>query len=142
VKPPSFRDLLTLEADARCAVDLLMYFQRHPDVYVTSEWLAARVGYGPEKVEAAIRALANAGVIVRRRHPSLPAVLYRVVDADRWPGSGAIAYTARWRRQLYLVLRSRERGRRAAVAGARADANLERTTTLLSRMQPQPRIRA
>src|SRR5262249_26180837 len=75
--------LLTLAVDVRCAVDVLVYFYRHPNVYVTTGWLPARVGYRPEEVEAAIEALTRAGFIVQHRHPSLTAaVLYRLAESQ------------------------------------------------------------
>src|SRR5262249_42890478 len=60
-----WQDLLSLEVDVRCAVDLVMYFCRHPNVYVTMGGLAARIGYPPEDVEAGIDALVRMGFVVR-----------------------------------------------------------------------------
>jgi len=121
--------LLTLAVDVRCAVDVLVYFYRHPNVYVTTGWLPARVGYRPEEVEAAIEALTRAGFIVQHRHPSLTAaVLYRLAESESAFEFVQTVDALRWRRQLYLMLRSRERCRRAVAA----DRRLERAERLLA----------
>ena len=45
-------ELVALELDTPCALDPLLYLSRHPNIYVTTEWLPARLGYLAEDVEA------------------------------------------------------------------------------------------
>jgi hypothetical protein len=139
VKQRFFQHLITLQADTRCAVDLLRYFYRHPSVYVTTDQLASSVGYGRDNIEAAIGTLTQGGLIVQRGHRRLTAALYHLV-AEKWVSELAhAASTARGRRHLRLVLRSHELCRRAAVANARANARLDRSGRLLTMIRLIPR---
>ena len=133
------QQLITLGADTRCAADLLRYFYRHPSMYVTTDQLASSVGYGRSDIEVAICTLTQAGLIVQRRHQRLTAALYHLV-AEEWLSDLAeAASTVRGRRQLRLVLRSRELCRRAAAANTRSYKRLSHSETLLAAIPPTPR---
>jgi biotin operon repressor len=139
VKRPFFQQLITLGADTRCAADLLRYFYRHPSVYVTTDQLGSSVGYSRGDIEAAICTLTQAGLIVQRRHQRLAAALYHLV-AEEWLSDLAqAASTVRGRRQLRLVLRSRELCRRAAAANTRAGIRLHHSERLLATIRTTPR---
>jgi biotin operon repressor len=132
VKKRFFQHLITLRADTRCAADLLRYLYRHPSAYVTTDQLASSVGYSRGDIETAICTLTQAGLIVQRRHQRLTAALYYLV-AEEWLSDLAQATsTVRGRRQLRLVLRSRELCRRAAAATTRADMRLHHSARLLA----------
>jgi DNA-binding transcriptional regulator GbsR (MarR family) len=126
------RELLARDADASCATALVMYFARHPHIYVTIDRLAVQVGYSAARVESSIEMLIRAGVIVQRRHAGLTAVMYRV-SAPPWPqGLPATAFMSRWQRQIRLLRDARERCRRAALRAARADERLRRAAELIA----------
>ena len=134
-----FQQLITLGADTRCTADLLRYFYRHPSVYITADQLASSVGYGRGDIEAAICTLTEVGLVVQRRHNRLAAALYHLV-AEEWLSDLAQATsTVRGRRQLRLVLRSRELCRRASAAITRADTRLLHSERLLATIRPTPR---
>jgi len=139
VKRRFLERLVALGVDTRCAADLLRYFQRHPTVYVTTDQLAACVGYAPDHIEAGILTLTRAGLLVQRRQPGLTAALYRLV-AEAWLSELVrAASSASGRRQLRRVLRSHELCRRAAAANGRAEANLHRSDRLLRTVHLTPR---
>jgi hypothetical protein len=139
VKRRFFQQLITLGADTRCAADLLRYLYRHPSVYITTDQLASSVGYGRGDIEAAICTLTQAGLIVQRRHQRLTAALYHLVAEEWLSDLSHAAATVRGRRQLRLVLRSRELCRRAAAANTRAYKRLCHSERLLAAIPPTPR---
>jgi hypothetical protein len=131
------REILARDAvDTPCALDVLLYFHRHPNVYVTTDWLPARLGYVAQDVEAAIELLTSAGVIAQRRHAHLSAVLYRLAETPWSPEGAETASIGRWRRQLRLVRQARARCLRAAAHAARSRERLERTEALLATIRP------
>jgi len=128
---PLLRALLAPDADARCMTALLMYFCRHPHIYVTTDRLAAHVGYTVDRVESSIESLIRTGVIAPPRHSGLGAVMCRL--AAPWPsGPPATAFMSRWQRQIGLLRSARERCRRAAVRAARAGDQLRRAEQLMA----------
>jgi hypothetical protein len=129
---PLLRELLAPEADARCMTALVMYFYRHPHIYVTTERLAAHLGYPVDRVESSIEALTRAGVIVQRRHPGLGAVMCRVTAPPWPPGLPATTFMSRWQRQIGFLRSARERSRRAALRAADADQKLRRVEQLMA----------
>jgi hypothetical protein len=125
------KELIALGANTRCAADLLMYFERHPTVYVTTNHLASCVGYAPDVVEASIVTLIRAGLVVRRWQPRLTAALYRLA-AEEWLSELARAASSTGgRRQLRRVLQSHELCRRATATNSRAKARLDRSRRVL-----------
>src|SRR5262245_52889718 len=69
-----------------CDLDLLLFFHRHPRVLVTSEQLAAFVGYDVKRVGRSLDMLMEAGTLQRSPHPAHEARLYVLGGAsdDRW----------------------------------------------------------
>jgi hypothetical protein len=132
------RDVCPPEARTRCAVHLLMYFYRHPRVYVTIDALSMWVGYAAADVEAGIETLVTAGVIVQHRRASLAAVMCRLVDPGLSPGVASSTPTNRWRRQTLLIATARERCRRAAMRATQSDERLARTSALMATIASQP----
>jgi len=126
------QELLAPEADARCATALVMYFCRHPHIYMTIDRLAAQVGYGADRVESSIEMLIRAGVIVQRRHSGLKAVMYHVSAPLLPPGLPGTEFMSRWRRQIGLLRDALERCDRAALRAARVDEKLRRAQQLLA----------
>jgi hypothetical protein len=59
-----------------CDLDLLLFFHRHPRVLVTSERLAAFVGYDVKRVGRSLDTLIKAGALQRSPHPGHEARLY------------------------------------------------------------------
>ena len=126
------RELLAPDTDPRCAVALIMYFCRHPHIYVPIDRLAASVGYDADRVESSIETLIGAGVIVQRRHAGLNAVMYRV-SAPLWPpGVPPTAFMSRWQRQIRLLRDARERCRRAALWASSTDERLRRAAQVMA----------
>jgi hypothetical protein len=131
------RALLAPDTDARCATALAMYFYRHPHVYVTTDRLAAQVGYGVERVESSIETLVRAGMIVRQSHPSLNAVMYRVAPLLWQSGLPPTAFMIRWRRQIGLLRDAHDRCRRAALHAARASERIRQAEQLMAMRLPK-----
>lgn len=61
-----------------CDLDLLLFFHRHPRSLLTSEQLAASVGYERERVARSIEGLIEAGYLTRSPNPAHSARLYVV----------------------------------------------------------------
>ena len=138
---PAFRGVSACDAlETRCAADLLVYFHRHPNVFVTTDWLPSRIGYVAQDVDAAIESLTSAGVITQRRHAERDVVMYRLTATPWSPGSAQIESINRWRRQIWLLLEAYERCERAAVHAARARQRVERTEALLATIRTKSRL--
>jgi hypothetical protein len=95
-----------------CDLDLLVFFHRHPRVLLTSEQLAAFLGYEMNGIAKAIEAFVEGGVLERTQNPAHAARLY--VLAIRGPqggGLGAIlelASTRPGRQQILALLEPSE----------------------------------
>src|SRR5262249_44869908 len=59
-----------------CDLDLLLFFHRHPRAILTSERLAAYVGYDQNQLARSLDCLADAGLLVRSQNPTYGARLY------------------------------------------------------------------
>ena len=85
-----------------CDLDLVLFFHRHPRALLTSERLAAYVGYDLDQIARSLDLLTNAGLIERSLNPTHAARMY-VLKA---PENGwllpllAIASTREGRRDL------------------------------------------
>jgi hypothetical protein len=134
--PRLLQALVAANADARCATDLLLYFTRHPHVYVPIDRLAALVGYAETRVQSSIDALIQGGAIVQRRHPCLDAAMYRVSSPLYPPGVTPRQFIRRWKRQIDLVRTARARCRRYGSIAAAVDERVRRAAELLARMSP------
>jgi MarR family len=53
-----------------CDLDLLLFFQRHPRAMLTSDRIAAYVGYPLDRVERSLDLLSDAGFLERSPHPT------------------------------------------------------------------------
>jgi hypothetical protein len=69
-----------------CDLDLLLFFSRHPRVVLSSEQLAAYVGYDLVDVAQALDRLLGAGLLKRRLNHGAPGRMYvlEVDHADEW----------------------------------------------------------
>jgi hypothetical protein len=68
-----------------CDIDLLLFFYRHPLALLTSEQLAASLGYDREYVAKSLDALVGEGLLQRTLNPTHAAHLY-VLDLGGHPG--------------------------------------------------------
>lgn len=69
-----------------CDLDLLLFFSRHPRVVLTSEQLAAYVGYDLTEVARALDRLLGAGLLKRTLNHGAPGRMYvlEVDHAEEW----------------------------------------------------------
>jgi hypothetical protein len=65
-----------------CDLDLLLFFSRHPRVVLSSEQLAAYVGYELSQVARALDLLLGAGLLKRTLNHGAPGRMY-VLEVDR-----------------------------------------------------------
>jgi hypothetical protein len=103
-----------------CDLDLLLFFSRHPRVVLSSEQLAAYVGYDLPQVARALDLLLGAGLLKRTLHHGAPGRMY-VLEIDHgedWlePLRRACA-TPDGRNALRLFLKQR----RSPIRGATGD---------------------
>ena len=59
-----------------CDLDLLRFFQRHPRALLTTEQLAAWVGYDVQQVSRSLDSLIGAGLVTRSPTPKCSARMY------------------------------------------------------------------
>jgi hypothetical protein len=69
-----------------CDLDLLLFFSRHPRVVLSSEQLAAYVGYDLAQVARALDRLLETGLLKRTLNQGAPGRMYvlEVGDAEEW----------------------------------------------------------
>ena len=69
-----------------CDLDLLLFFSRHPRVVLSSEQLAAYVGYDLVEVARALDLLLGAGLLKRTLNHGTPGRMYvlEVDHAEKW----------------------------------------------------------
>ena len=69
-----------------CDVDLLLFFHRHPQSLLTSDQLAAFVGYGLPQIAKSLDALIAGGMVERSQNPTHYARMYRLLrgSPDGW----------------------------------------------------------
>jgi DNA-binding MarR family transcriptional regulator len=102
-----------------CDLDLLVFFHRHPRVLLTSEQLAARVGYDLKQVARSLDLLIERGLLSRGLNPSrVPRVyFFRAGDGeDVVERILRLGLTPDGRRELIRLLGERA-SRAAAVQG-------------------------
>ena len=89
MKGPRFQHLLASIGVLRhpCDLDLLLFFYRHPHALLTSERLAAYVGYDLNQVGRSIDLLTEAGLLRRSQNPTHAARMYVL----HTPGGGWLA---------------------------------------------------
>ena len=85
-----------------CDLDLLLFFHRHPRSLLTSERLAAYVGYDLNQIARSLDLLTEAGLLERSQNPTHAARMYLLKTPETgWLGSLlAIASTREGRRDL------------------------------------------
>ena len=59
-----------------CDLDLLLFFSRHPRALITSEQLAAWLGYELKPIADSLDVLLNAGFLTRTQNPTRAARMY------------------------------------------------------------------
>ena len=70
-----------------CDLDLLMFFARHPRTLLTSEQLAAWLGYDLKEIAGSLEMLLEAGLLTRTQNPAHAARMYVFVvggSSDNW----------------------------------------------------------
>lgn len=93
----------------QCDLDLLMFFVRHPSVLLTSEQLAAFVGYDLAEISASLDTLIGGRLLKRTQNPTHAARLYEFVHATSggWlPSFLRLMSTREGRLALKAALRS------------------------------------
>ena len=85
-----------------CDLDLLLFFHRHPRSLLTSERLAAYVGYDLNQIARSLDLLTEAGLLERSQNPTHAARMYLLKTPETgWLGSLlTIASTREGRRNL------------------------------------------
>jgi len=110
-----------------CDVDLLLFFYRHPQSLLTSDQLAAFVGYGLPQIAKSLDALIAAGVIERSQNPTHYARMYRLLrgSPDGWLAAIVkVAGTREGRHDVLRLLKETSRTQESGGAvspGARAE---------------------
>lgn len=102
-----------------CELDLLVFFHRHSRALLTSEQVAAFLGYDMKKIAKAIETFVEAGILERTQNPTHAARLYvLVLDDPQGGGLRAILELASKRpgRQQILALLGREQSETASSA--------------------------
>jgi hypothetical protein len=94
-----------------CDLDLLLFFTRHPSVVLSSEQLAAYVGYDLPEVARSLDLLVGAGVLRRSLNQGAPGRMYvlEIHRSGEWLESlRRMCTTADGRRALKAVLQQRQ----------------------------------
>ena len=94
-----------------CDLDLLLFFSRHPRVVLSSEQLAAYVGYELQQVARALELLLGAGLLKRTLNHGAPNRMYvlEVDHAEQWlEPLRRICETPNGRNALKALLRQRQ----------------------------------
>ena len=91
-------------------LDLLIFFSRHPRALLSSEHLAAFLGYSAKEIAPSLDLLLESGVVSRTPHAKHTARMYLIADPSRvdWlPGLKRTASTREGRLALIKALRRR-----------------------------------
>ena len=83
------RDVLRQSSD----LDLLLFFSRHPRTLLSSEHIAAFLGYGVKEIAASLDLLLEAGFLTRTPSPRRLARMYVLVATP--PGDGWLSEVQR-----------------------------------------------
>jgi hypothetical protein len=126
-------------------LDLLVFFARHPRTLLSSEQIAAFLGYGVKEIAASLELLLEAGFLTRTPHPRHVARMYLLVvdpPGGGWlPALKRLATTREGRLAVIWEIRRRSSGalRQPTQRGAIADTAVSRP---LQFPQPAPAIDA
>jgi hypothetical protein len=102
-----------------CDLDLLLFFSRHPRVVLSSEQLAAYIGYDLVEVARALDLLLGAGLLKRTLNHGTPGRMYvlEVDHAEEWlEPLRRVCATPDGRNALRALLRERQSHRRLSSA--------------------------
>lgn len=113
---------MELDCQSRCALDLLLFFSRHPRVFLTPDRFVSFLGYAVMDVARALERLVASAILDRRPGRTPAAVMYCLADhgSAHW-ARGIIARASQGgRRQLRIWLRARELRLRATAARDRS----------------------
>ena len=115
-----------------CDLDLLRFFRRHPRALVTSEQLAACVGYDVQQVGRSLDSLIGAGLVTRSQTPKSSARMYVLTSGGTHGGwlksLLEVAATQEGRRALLQALARRHRpGGAPGAGGKRPDSRTGRS---------------
>lgn len=98
-----------------CDLDLLVFFARHPRALLSSDSIAAFLGYDTKDIAESLEALLSTGIVTRTQTPAHAARLY--VLASDGPGNGWLPHLVQLAStragRLALLAAIRERGRSA-----------------------------
>src|SRR5690348_6851986 len=91
-----------------CDLDLLLFFHRHPRAILTSERLAAYVGYDLNQLARSLDLLTNAGLVERSPNPTHAARLYvlKTPETGWLPSVLDIASTREGREKLIRSMKT------------------------------------
>ena len=95
-----------------CDLDLLVFLHRHPRTLLTSEQLAAFVGYDIKEIAKSLEAFIEAGLLERTQNPMHAARMYLLVlDGPRHDGIRDLLKLASTRNGRRSVLHALDPGR-------------------------------
>lgn len=95
-----------------CDLDLLVFLHRHPRSFLTSEMVAAFVGYDIKEVAEALDAFIDAGLLERTQNPKHAARMYLLLlDGPQGPGSKALLELASTREGRHNIVHALKAGR-------------------------------
>lgn len=90
-----------------CDLDLLLFLHRHPRALLTSEQLAAFVGYDIKEVAKSLEAFIDAGLLERTQNPKHAARMYiLVLDGPQGGGLDDLLKLASKRQGRHDILRA------------------------------------
>ncbi len=104
----------------RCDLDLLLFFVRHPRVLLSSDQIAALLGYTVKQIGDSLDTLMTANLLSRTQKPSGVARLYAFADGDA-PGWQSSLVESASTREGRLALRSALADRRKGDLSVPAD---------------------
>jgi hypothetical protein len=91
-----------------CDLDLLLFFTRHPSVVLSSEQLAAYIGYDLPQVARSLDLLVGASLVRRSLNQGTPGRMYVLESHRSLEPLRQTCATAEGRRALRAVLRQRQ----------------------------------
>ena len=112
-----------------CDLDLLLFFHRHPRTLLTSEDLAAFVGYDLQQIARSLDTLISGGLMSRSQNRTHAARMYVLKDPDGTGPAGGwlpsllrLAETRQGRAAVLAALQARDAGGPTAVIHTVRDA--------------------
>ena len=110
-----------------CDLDLLVFFARHPRALLSSETLAAFLGYGIGEIAGSLDILLVAGLLARQQTPAHAARFYVFAPGHEDPdGSLSRLVRVAGTREGRLALRAALAERRSTSPGSDAEASHRR----------------